>query len=68
MDSQLTLDSYDEDCLFLNIWTKPQTGAAKKAVMVWIYGNAFEAGSSTLPQYNGTQIAENQDVILVSLK
>ena len=27
-----------EDCLTLNVWTKPQTGEAKKAVMVWIYG------------------------------
>jgi len=27
-----------EDCLYLNIWTKPQTGEKKKAVMIWIYG------------------------------
>lgn len=28
----------DEDCLTLNVWTKPQTGEVKKAVMVWILG------------------------------
>jgi cholinesterase len=27
-----------EDCLFLNIWTKPQVGEKKKAVMIWLYG------------------------------
>jgi carboxylesterase type B len=29
---------YDEDCLGLNIWTKPQTGEKSKAVLMWIYG------------------------------
>jgi cholinesterase len=29
---------YSEDCLGLNIWTKPQTGEKSKAVLVWIYG------------------------------
>jgi hypothetical protein len=29
---------FSENCLTLNIWTKPQTGERKKAVMVWIYG------------------------------
>jgi cholinesterase len=27
-----------EDCLNLNIYTKPQVGEKKKAVLVWIYG------------------------------
>lgn len=31
-------NTFSEDCLSLNIWTKPQTGDAKKAVMIWIYG------------------------------
>ncbi|KAK2595513.1 hypothetical protein QQS21_006788 [Conoideocrella luteorostrata] len=34
----------NEDCLTLNIWTKPQTGEKKKAVMVWIHGGAFTFG------------------------
>lgn len=25
-----------EDCLTLNVWTKPQTGDTLKAVLVWI--------------------------------
>lgn len=27
-----------EDCLGLNIWTKPQSGDKSKAVMVWVHG------------------------------
>lgn len=31
--------TYGEDCLALNVWTKP--GAQKKAVMVWVYGGGM---------------------------
>ncbi|KAJ5400936.1 hypothetical protein N7465_011425 [Penicillium sp. CMV-2018d] len=38
-----------EDCLTLNIWTKPQTGEAKKAVLVWVYGGGYVSATvSTL--------------------
>lgn len=59
---------YSEDCLYLNVWTKPQVGEAKKAVLVWIYGGGFSSGSSTIPAYNGANLVEEQDVIVVSLK
>ena len=29
---------FSEDCLTLNIWSKPQKGEKKKAVLVWIHG------------------------------
>lgn len=28
-------DVFSEDCLSINVWTKPQTGEKKKAVMIW---------------------------------
>ena len=59
---------YSEDCLYLNVWTKPQVGDAKKAVLVWIYGGGFSSGSSSIPGYNGANIVEDEDVIIVSLK
>jgi len=62
-----TPDKYSEDCLSLNVWTKPQTGDAKKAVLVWIYGGAFTSGSSAVPGYNGANIAELEDVVVVSM-
>lgn len=33
-----------EDCLTLNVWTKPQTGEKKKAVMVYLHGGSFVSG------------------------
>lgn len=57
-----------EDCLTLNIWTKPQMGESKKAVMLWIYGGAFTSGYSGIPLYNGQYIADQEDVVIVSIK
>lgn len=52
----------------LNVWTKPQVGEAKKAVLVWVYGGGFSSGSSAIGAYNGANLVEEQDVIVVSLK
>ena len=61
-------DRFSEDCLAVNVWTKPQTGEAKKAVLVWIYGGGFALGNSDNPGYNGQYIADQEDVVLVSFK
>lgn len=58
--------NFNEDCLFMNIWTKPQVGEKKKAVLVWIYGGGFSSGTSSVPGYNGANIVEDEDVIVVS--
>ncbi|CAG8950651.1 hypothetical protein HYFRA_00002861 [Hymenoscyphus fraxineus] len=60
--------AYDEDCLFLNVWSKPQTGERKKAVMVFIHGGGFNGGTSSLPIQNGAALADKEDVIIVSFK
>lgn len=61
-------DTFHEDCLTLNVWTKPQTGETKKAVLFWIYGGSFNTGSTTIPTYNGKYIADQEDVVVVSAK
>ena len=38
-------DKFSEDCLTLNVWTKPQTGENAKAVLFWIYGGGFQTGN-----------------------
>ncbi|KAG0649049.1 Cholinesterase [Hyphodiscus hymeniophilus] len=43
-----TPKGYSEDCLYLNVWTKPQTGEAKKAVLVWVYGGKFGSHTALL--------------------
>lgn len=55
-----------EDCLTLNVWSKPQTGDSKKAVMLWLYGGGFKNGVTCNVLYNGKYIADQEDVIVVS--
>ncbi|CZS94958.1 related to acetylcholinesterase precursor [Rhynchosporium agropyri] len=59
-------DKFSEDCLTVNVWTQPQTGSPKKAVLVWIYGGGFTTGNSDNPAYNGQYIASSEDVVVVS--
>jgi carboxylesterase type B len=54
-----------EDCLTINVWTKPQAGEKAKAVLLWMYGGGFNIGTSNTPLYDGSRFAEEQDVILV---
>lgn len=54
-----------EDCLYLNVWTPTERAAAKRPVMVWIYGGGFVNGGSSPPVYAGTKFAES-GVVLVS--
>ena len=57
-----------EDCLYLNIWRSETPSAAPKAVLVWIYGGAFEVGGATDPQYDCYNLVkENPDVIFVTI-
>ncbi|POS86159.1 hypothetical protein EPUL_002597 [Erysiphe pulchra] len=56
-----------EDCLYLNVWTKPQVGERKKAVMVWIYGGSFSSGSTSIDAYSGRHLAALEDVVVVSM-
>lgn len=59
---------FGEDCLKLNVWTKPQTGEKKKAVMIWIYGGAYSAGVTSSPYYNPARYAAEHDIVAVSIK
>ncbi|KAF8458794.1 Alpha/Beta hydrolase protein [Kalaharituber pfeilii] len=54
-----------EDCLSLNIWTKP--GRTNAPVMVWIYGGAFMIGGTDTLLYDGTQFTANNNVVMVTV-
>jgi carboxylesterase type B len=61
--------SESEDCLYLNVFT-PASNSSKaepKTVMVWIFGGALQFGSASVPTYDGTSFAANQDVVLVAI-
>ena len=58
----------DEECHYLNIWTKHIEREARRPVMVWIHGGGFSTGSSIeLYAYDGHELADFGDVVVVSL-
>ena len=54
----------DEDCLYLNVWSKATP--VKKPVLVYIYGGGFRSGGAGCAIYDGKEIAE-KDVVFVSI-
>ena len=56
-----------EDCLYLNIYLPTRPSPAPRAVLVWIFGGGYWAGSASLDVYNGRKLADYGDVIVVAM-
>lgn len=57
-----------EDCQYLNVWTPALNKDAKKPVMVWLHGGAFDDGSSIEHiAYDGENLSRYGDMVVVSL-
>ncbi len=56
-----------EDCLVLNVITPDASRARKRPVMVWLHGGAFAMGSGFDAMTDGSLLAEQGDVVYVSL-
>lgn len=61
-----TLD-WDEDCLYLNVWTPSLDGNAKLPTMVWIHGGGLVNGSGGESIYSGKYLSEKGQVVLVTI-
>ena len=59
-------EDVSEDCLTLNIWS-PDLLDAQLPVMVWIHGGAFNTGAGSQPMYEGSHLAKNNDVVVVTI-
>lgn len=55
---------YDEDCLFLNVYTPNLDNTANLPVLFWVHGGAHRFGSSS--SYPGEKLAE-KGVVLVTI-
>jgi para-nitrobenzyl esterase len=55
-----------EDCLYLNVWTPAKSAGARLPVMVWIYGGGFIIGGTSMPQYDGENLA-HKGVVYISI-
>lgn len=59
---------HNEHCQSLNIWTPNINDGKKRAVMVWLHGGGFAAGSSIeLPSYDGENLSRKGDVVVVTV-
>ena len=56
----------DDDWLTVNVWTPAPDPAARRPVLVWIYGGAFKVGSADAPGYDGARLAREGGVVLVT--
>lgn len=55
----------DEDCHFLSICTP--SGDGRRPVLVWIHGGAYIAGCGGKSAYDATALAEEGDIVVVSV-
>jgi acetylcholinesterase/carboxylesterase 2 len=56
-----------EDCLYLNIWTPLSASAQNlKPVFLWIHGGNLNTGGSSLGYFDGTDLANNGDIIVIT--
>ncbi|KAJ8115148.1 hypothetical protein OPT61_g3137 [Boeremia exigua] len=58
-----------EDCLTLNIWSRPTAKAVKsdKPVFVLFHGGRFAGGATETPFANGQYLADAEDIVVVSV-
>ena len=54
-----------EDCLVLNVWTPGLTG--ERPVLVWLHGRGYSAGAGSEGWYDGTNLADRGDVVVVTI-
>lgn len=59
--------SYSEDCLYLNVFV-PKGGAQEKAVMLFIHGGNFQFQGANSILLNGSFLASQGDVIVVTIQ
>lgn len=58
----------NEDCQYLNIWTRELQPDKKKAVLVWFHGGGYFDGSSLEHvSYDGFNLCNAGDVVVVSV-
>jgi len=55
-----------EDCLHLTVWT-PAADDARRPVVIWLHGGAWQSGGGAIDWYDGTRLASEGDVVVVNV-
>lgn len=61
------VERVDEDCLTVDVWTPAAGDGARRPVVVWICGGAYLTGGSAIETYDGARLAEEHDLVIVSV-
>ena len=60
-------ETQSEDCLCLNVWAPAAAASGPRPVMVWFHGGGYSRGSGGLPIYEGSHLALQGDVVVVTV-
>ena len=62
-----TQPGMDSNCQNLNIWTPGIGDDGARPVMVWLHGGGFSSGSGNNVGYQGGNLSQNGDVVVVTV-
>ncbi len=55
---------YNEDCLYLNVWTPARKADEKLPVYFWIFGGGWQVGNASEMEFDGERIARRGIVVV----
>lgn len=58
---------HEKELFNLNVWTPGIADGKKRPVMLWLHGGGFHVGSSSDPMTDGKALAQQGDVVIVSV-
>ncbi len=58
---------YEEDALYLNVWTPAKTEEDKLPVFIWVHGGGMVAGSGCEVVCDGIGFAKRKDIVVVTI-
>ncbi len=62
----ITPFAQSEDCLTLTVWT-PAADGARRPVLYWLHGGAYQSGSAHQVFYDGGNLARAGDIVVVGV-
>lgn len=63
----LAPSQYEEDCLYLNVWTPAKTQQDKLPVFIWVHGGGMVAGSGVEVVCSGEGLAGRKAIVVVTI-
>jgi len=60
-------EASSEDCLRLNVWTPGLRDGARRPILFYIHGGAYNNGSGSSPLYDGVNLCRRGDVVVVTV-